>query len=441
MMPVGDEIALVIEKPAVGGRMIARLEGRVVLVAGAIPGEQVTARVERVGRGVVYANTVTVECPSPHRRDVAADPFCGGCLYAHVTYDHQLDLKRAVIADAFKRIGRVDPPEVGVMPSPEHGYRMRARLHVRGGRLGFFREGTHEICGARQTGQLLPETFDVLDRVGALLASGEFRAVQALELAENAAASERVVALDAAAPLDRAALARVASDEGLSGVVAGADVVGSPYVNDRVAIEARAHATLRRHVRSFFQGNRFLLDDFTDAVVRQVPAGSRVVDLYAGGGLFSVSASLGRQASVTAVEGDRHAVEDLRQNAALSGAAIAAVHEPVESFVKTARRLGRPDVVIADPPRAGMSRPALEGVIDLAAPRLVYVSCDVATLARDARCLIERGYEIVRADAFDLFPNTPHVETVIVFGFNGPRAPKIPAPQAGREAPRSRPPA
>src|SRR5499427_4887620 len=128
-------VPLTIEKPAAGGRMIARLDGQVVLVSGAIPGERVNARIDRKGKGVLYATTVDVDEPSPDRRPVAGDPECGGCLYAHVAYPRQLELKSDVIADAFSRIGKLSlPGHVVVARSPETGYRMRARLHVRGHR-------------------------------------------------------------------------------------------------------------------------------------------------------------------------------------------------------------------------------------------------------------------------------------------------------------------
>src|SRR5215467_8627209 len=168
----GDSVSLTIEKPAAGGRMIARLDGQVVLVGGAIPGERVTARIERAGKGVLFADTVSPDEPSPDRRPTAADPLCGGCLYAHIEYARQLAIKSDVIADAFARIGHVElPAPVRVAPSPEEGYRMRARLHVRGQRYGFFREGTHDICDARATRQLLPSSCDVLDRLAAALRS------------------------------------------------------------------------------------------------------------------------------------------------------------------------------------------------------------------------------------------------------------------------------
>src|SRR5262245_60168144 len=115
--------------------MIARVEGQVVLVTGAIPGERVLARVDRVGKGVAWATTVSVEEPSTDRRDTFADPLCGGALYAHVAYERQRTIKGQVVADAFSRIGRIElPAPVDVRPSPEFGYRMRARLHERNGR-------------------------------------------------------------------------------------------------------------------------------------------------------------------------------------------------------------------------------------------------------------------------------------------------------------------
>ena len=122
MVAPGQLISLTIEKPAAGGRMIARVDGQVVLVGGAIPGERVTARVERVGKGVAYADTTSVEVASGDRRETIADPLCGGCLYAHVAYPRQLGLKALVIADAFGRIGHLElPAAVRVAGSPEEG--------------------------------------------------------------------------------------------------------------------------------------------------------------------------------------------------------------------------------------------------------------------------------------------------------------------------------
>ena len=413
MLRPGQTVGLTAEKPAAGGRMIARVDGQVVLVGGAIPGETVQARVDRVGKGVAFAETVGVDEPSADRRAEFADPSCGGCTYSHIAYPRQLEIKGQVIADAFARIGRLTLPSVvTVKASPERGYRMRARLHVRGGRFGFFREGTHDLCDARATHQLLPETSDALERVASGIQSLGTDTVHGLELSENVTADQRVVHLDTSRPPDARLLEIVRSTPGLT---------SPPFVTDTLTIGDATFA-LRRHALSFFQGNRFLLSDLVVHVVERVPIGGAVADLYAGAGLFAVSAAVVRGAIVMAVEGDRMAAEDLHANAAAAGGQLTTAHQPVENFAAWFPRVMNKlpgglaiETVVVDPPRTGMSREALDGVLTLRAGRIVYVSCDVATLARDARRLVDAGYTIARADAFDLFPNTPHVETVVVF--------------------------
>jgi len=422
MLNPGQTLALTIEKPAAGGRMIARADGQVVLVAGAIPGELVTARVERVGRGVAYADVISVEQPSADRRPGGADPLCGGCLYSHITYSRQLAVKALVIEDAFTRIGHLPLPNiVAVAGADEEGYRMRARLHVRGGQVGFFREGSHDLCDARATRQLRSDTCDTLDRLAAGLRSLGMAGVRELEVSENIDASQRVVHLETPTPVTPAALSGLGMSEGLSGLTVSsppgrgpraAVVSGSPYVVDVLEVDGQ-DVRLRRHVLAFFQGNRFLLPSLVKHVVDHVADGNRVVDLYAGAGLFAVAAATLRQAQVIAVEGDRAGADDLMANAAGTQGRVKAVHEPVEAFV--ARQHNTPSVVIVDPPRTGMTSEALNGAIRLEAPMVVYVSCDVATLARDARKLVDAGYALEHVAGFDLFPNTPHVESVATF--------------------------
>jgi 23S rRNA (uracil1939-C5)-methyltransferase len=412
MVCAGDIITLSIEKPAAGGRMIARADGQVVLVAGAIPGERVRARIERVSKGVAYAATVAIDEPSPDRREPFVDPACGGCLYSYIAYPRQLALKSEIVVDAFRRLGRLElPAPPAVAASPDDGYRMRARLHVRGHRLGFFREGTHDICDARGTRQLLPATCDVLDRLGAAIRTVGSGVIREVELTENVDASERVAHLETAAPIDRRTIDRVTAIDGLT---------AAPFVVDTLRVGG-VSLTLRRHVLAFFQGNRYLLEDLVGHVAQRVPLGGSVADLYAGVGLFAVAAAASRAATVIAVEGDAHAAEDLHANAARVGR-VTTVKGSVEGFsARAAQHLRRntltplAETVIVDPPRTGMSRQAADTVLSLAAARLVYVSCDVATLARDARRIVDAGYRIARVDAFDLFPNTPHVETVVVF--------------------------
>ena len=409
----GDHVKLIIERPAAGGRMIARHEGAIVLVAGAIPGETVDAEIEKVQRGTAWAITRRVLDASPDRVEGAPDGACGGSVLAHVAYDRQRALKAAIIGDTFRRLGRVTlETPVEVTASPVDGYRMRARLHVRGGRIGFFREGTHSLCDARRTRQLRDDSMDVIAALERALSALDRPTVSEIELSENIEASDRAVHLELAVDADPSRLATLTKVDGLTGATcAPADhprtmeLWGSPLVTDHVH-----GALLARHVRSFFQGNRFLLPALVDHVLGSIE-GEKVLDLYAGAGLFSVAAAAAGKGPVMAVEGDRFSAADLKRNA--SGKNVAVFIGPVEQFLERPR--GTHSTVIVDPPRTGMTKEATAGVIGLRAPRLIYVSCDIATLARDARLLLDAGYRIAGTRAFDLFPNTAHVETVIAF--------------------------
>jgi 23S rRNA (uracil1939-C5)-methyltransferase len=408
-------LTLDIEKPTAGGRMLARHNGQVVLVWGAIPGERVRARVERSGKGVIFAETVEVHTASPDRRDAATDWRCGGNVLAHVAYQRQLQLKSDIIRDAFARIGRMPLDATpAVLGSPEHGYRMRARLHVRGGRVGFMREGSHEICAVRPTAQMLPATADWVEAAEARLRAGTLRGLISIEIAENMSATERACHLELEPGSDANACAVLATEavtglsaqvldrravETLSGVAAVSDSIGA--------------LQLRRDARAFFQGNRFLLEPLVQRVASLVPEGP-VVDLYAGVGLFGLWFAATRAGEVTLVEGDAISGHNLEENARPYGDRARVVRTSVEDFLgRDAAPTDR--TFIVDPPRTGMSPDAVRTIVRAKPPRIVYVSCDVATLARDARVLVDADYSLGEISAVDLFPNTAHVETVVVF--------------------------
>lgn len=406
----GERLRLTIERPAAGGRMIARHDGAIVFVSGAIPGEVVDAEIEKVQRGTAWAATREVLERSPDRLDGAPDGACGGSVFAHIAYERQRQLKSAIIDDALRRIGRITlDSAVEVVASRADGYRMRARLHVRNGRVGFFREGTHSLCDAAPTRQLRDDTIEVIRRLESALGSDPRGPVAGIEIAENIGASERAVHFELLPDADPSRLASVARAEGVAGASCAhpeskrtIELFGSTTVSDDIL-----GARLERHVRSFFQGNRYLLTPLAECVIAHVGRGP-LVDLYAGVGLFSLTAKAAGAGPVTAVEGDLFAARDLKRNAR---GEITVVELPVEKF----RARDKVASVIVDPPRTGMSKEALARAIELGAPSLVYVSCDVATLARDSRLLLDAGYRIASARAFDLFPNTAHLETVIAF--------------------------
>jgi 23S rRNA (uracil1939-C5)-methyltransferase len=405
--------------------MIARHLGQVVLVRGAIPGERVKAWIERAEKRMAYAVTREVVEASPDRRDGVDDPLCGGVLYSHIRYERQLSIKSDVVRDAFARLGRYPIDDaIPVAGSPEEGYRMRARLHVHGTRVGFYREGTHQLCEAVPTGQLRADTIAAVRAVAASLQTDRPDAVTSIAVTENVAADERAVYLDIASgsTVDEAMLDRAAHAAGLRGVSAREHgsgrlvTAGSPDVTDPLhAVTAGrvAHGEIRRRAESFFQGNRFLLASLVTAVADAVADTGEILDLYAGVGLFSASLAAMGHLEVTAVEGDRASGTDLRENARALAPRLKTHLSGVEDYL--AARKGTPASVIVDPPRTGLSKDASERLARMRSPRIVYVSCDPPTLARDARRLLDAGYALTSLRAFDLFPNTPHVESLAVF--------------------------
>jgi tRNA/tmRNA/rRNA uracil-C5-methylase (TrmA/RlmC/RlmD family) len=415
------------ERPVAGGRMLGRHEGQVILIAGAIPGERVRAIVERVQRGVVFARTIEILAPSADRRDPGPDPACGGMAYAHIGPERQRALKTGIVRDAFARIARTDlGEELPIHASPDRGYRMRVRIHLRDGRLGSFREGTHEVCDVALTGQVSDACSAAIDGLAARLRAARVTRLEAVEIAENLDGSQRVAHLECAQGewIDAHVLAEIGAPPGLTGFTVSKAwdarvkaIAGLPWVSDAVAsftggpVESAEGAGLRRHARAFFQANRFLTPALVQAVLRRLPDGP-VTDLYAGVGLFAVCAAASGWPEVTAVEGDPISAGDLAANAGPFGR-LAIRHEAVEAAL---RRLPlRGQAVIVDPPRTGISRAAMDGIVASNAARIVYVSCDVPTLARDAARLVAAGYRMGTVEAFDLFPNTAHVEVLTDF--------------------------
>jgi 23S rRNA (uracil1939-C5)-methyltransferase len=426
MLHEGQQVELAVEKAASGGWMLARHLGQVVLIRGAIPGERVAAWIERAEKRLAYAVTRDVIEPSPDRVPVQGDALCGGLLLAHIAYPRQLALKSDIVRDAFARLGHIPIDHaIDVAGSRTDGYRMRARLHVRGGRVGFYREGTHQLCDAAATGQLSAESISTAQRIAIELDRAAAGALTSISITESIDGSQRAAHLEiaAGARVSASTLEAAMGAAGVAGISAReADafrsmIVGTPVVRDplsRIIGSDEIDGSLQRHAESFFQGNRHLLSTLVAAVLDAVPRNQAVLDLYAGVGLFSVSlAAAGHDAEITAVEGDRAAGEDLIHNAK-PYARLHPVVAHVEDTVVGRHRSAAP-TTIADPPRTGLSKQASDGLARYGSSRIVYVSCDPPTLARDARKLLDAGYRLTSIRAFDLFPNTPHVETLAIF--------------------------
>jgi hypothetical protein len=263
--------------------------------------------------------------------------------------------------------------------------------------------------------------IDAVEQVTVALLRGGVRPTT-IVVSENIPADERAMHIDLTDDAQPAhdVLVAAAAEARLTGCTARGPVGPLVHAGDAMVSDALARLTagragtgsLRRRPTSFFQGNRFLLPPLVTRVLDAVPAGD-VVDLYAGVGLFSVALAAIGHRRIVAVEGDRSSGADLRDNAAPYSAALKVVLGRVEDYV--VQRGSRADTIVVDPPRTGISREAMEAIAQRGASRVVYVSCDPPTMARDARRLLDAGYALDAIEGFDLFPNTPHVETLGVF--------------------------
>jgi tRNA/tmRNA/rRNA uracil-C5-methylase (TrmA/RlmC/RlmD family) len=259
-----------------------------------------------------------------------------------------------------------------------------------------------------------------VDRLRAALRSNHVDGVIACEISENIPASERAVMLELEG--SRIPPLQLEEVEGITGLAFTSHqnsrvttAYGSPYVVDRIEAPG-VSAALTHHVQSFFQGNRYLLPWLVGRVLDHVSGGD-VIDLYAGVGLFAVALAASGRTGIIAVEGDRWSARDLDANAAPYAGALSVEHSPVERYLLR-RGIRRPETAVLDPPRTGISRDAMTGLLRLKPRCVVYVSCDLATLARDVKRLLEEGYRLEHIEACDLFPNTAHVETLVVMESN-----------------------
>jgi 23S rRNA (uracil1939-C5)-methyltransferase len=349
-------------------------------------------------------------------------PRCGGCAYQELDYAAQLRLKEDVLRESLRRAGAAWDGDIGVRASPEEGWRLRASLHVQvQGKqvlLGLHEEGTRRVVDLDRCLQLSAAMNAAVGGLRAALRERPepARHVRGLDLLESPSGDALVAAvetdLSAAEAVQLSSLA-----EGVPGLTGFGAVVahparflafrGAPYVTAKAAGVA-----LRAHVSSFFQGNRFLFDDLARTVVGLVPSGGAVLDLYAGVGLFALP--LAREASeVVAVETSASAVDDATANVEAAGLTNVRVVRADVGEALRQRRAQEEERIVLDPPRTGAGA-TVAALIAARRPRaIVYVSCDPPTLGRDLAVLGRHGYRPDHVEAFDLFPDTYHLETVV----------------------------
>lgn len=399
-----------------GGEGVVRLDGKAVFVPGALPGERVSVRlVEEHARWsraelveVVDAATGRVEPPCPLADD------CGGCDLQHVDPARQVELKTRVVREQLERIGHVDLPPVlaGRSVGPALGYRAHARMTAApDGRLGFHRRGTDEVVPVPNCPVLTPAAQALRERVGDRTGATEVT-LRADGLADDADLDDAAVVLrPGPGPLDP-------SDGDHDLLLEQPDETTIAMRGDGVLHVPVGEITYELPAGSFFQVSTGAASAIVDEVLGEVGdvAGALTWDLYAGVGLLSVPLALAG-GDVVAVEGDEHALEAATRTAEEHGTTIRTVAGDVRDWLMRGATEGidRPDVVVLDPPRTGVGQEATAALARLEPVRVVYVACDPAALARDARTLVDGGYELRRVQPLDLFPMTHHVEAVATF--------------------------
>ena len=374
-----------IERILPGGVGLAHAAGKTVFVSLAAPGDKVRVQVEREQGNVLFASVVEILTPSPVRIEPPCPYFgrCGGCDFQQLTYEAQLVAKAGIISDCMQRIARLqDVPEITVQPSPKNWrYRVRATWQIDREQqtIGYYERGSRRVCDVADCAVLIPELQETLERV---------RSTSWTEFPEE------LKHLDA-----------VAGENGVSLSPEFAE-----FRTNELSLRV-GNEVYRYNAESFFQINPALVGEMIEFALGDV-GGQTALDLYCGVGLFTLPLAR-RFEKVVAVEGNPIAVRFARRNLEQAGLTNARIlTASVADWIRA--KSSNTDFVLLDPPRAGAESVVIKGILNLRPERISYVSCDPATLARDLRKLIAGGYVIDSLRGFDLFPQTHHVETVVL---------------------------
>jgi len=433
--------ALTLDDLLDNGQGVGRAGGLVAFVSGGLPGERVRVAVDAVKRNYVSAHAVDIERRSPDRIESVCPVFpeCGGCQVLHLRYEAQLEWKRRMLRDALARLGGlpdavvdVTHPTVG-MPG---GYRNKVSLVPKFGsgptQLGLYAARSHRVVPIDHCPVLIPRLDRAVRALVSLAADDPalFAGTRHVVARASATSSQLVVSMNGDGRLKpRAAGCDAIRSQipELTGLTCSwefenenalfgrrfATLWGSPLIRENVA-----GVQLSFGIASFFQINTSVLDAIAQRLLGALAGSGRVVDLYCGVGTFGVALG-SRGIPSTGVEWFRPAVEEAVANAAANGVTCAAF-ECASAVDATRGERGRTllsgaDAVILDPPRKGCEPEVIAALGARGPARIEYVSCNPATLARDAKALAAAGYRLSRATPFDMFPQTGHVEALAEF--------------------------
>lgn len=435
------------------GQGVAHIEGCAVFIPNAIAGERVQVRVEKAQKTWAAGKIVTILEKSPHRvnRECPVAKLCGGCDFWHMDYEEETRLKAERVKTCLNRIGGESLEEVPILSAPTcYGYRNKAQypVAVKKGKAcaGFFRAGTHDVVEMDRC-RILPEEADtvkeiVVDYVNQFHISvydetahkGLLRHIYVRRGAVSGQVLVCLVINGEQLPKAEILIQRLKKVKGFTTLVLSVNKKkGNAVLGDRFLTlygpgyieDTLCGLSFRLSPRSFYQVNHTQAQRLYALAISQaqITKSDTVLDLYCGVGTITLIMAKAA-GKVIGVEVIPQAVEDARDNAARNGILNAEFlcGDAGEAALKLEGQGIHPDVVVVDPPRKGLNGDAIEAIQRMSPRRLVYVSCDPATLARDAAALKERGYRLETVQAADLFPRCSHVETVVLLTRQNPTA-------------------
>ena len=426
------------------GQGVCRIEGCAVFVPNAIAGEKYKVRIEKVGKTWAAGKITEVLEKSPHRvnRECPVAKLCGGCDFWHMDYDEECRLKADRVRQCLNRIGGENIEKLEILSAPTcYGYRNKAQYPVSSQKnrvyAGFFRAGTHQVVENDRC-LILPEETDrvkklVTDyvnhfRVSAYDETTEKGLLRHIYVRRGTVSGQVLVCLvvnGRKLPHHEVLIEKLKTVPGFTTLVLavntrpGNAILGNEFITlygPGCIEDTLCGLTFRLSPRSFYQVNHHQAQRLYQAAIDQAGITKKdlVLDLYCGVGTITLAmaAAAGKVIGVEVVE---QAVEDARQNAERNGI------ENAEFFCGDAGKAALelesrgiiPDVVVVDPPRKGLNGDTIEALGKMSPRRIVYVSCDPATLARDVALLKEKGYAVISAQAADLFPRCAHVESIV----------------------------
>ena len=435
-----QEHIVAIEGYGEGGMGVARVDGRVVFVHGALRGETCRVLILKTLKSVAFAKVLEVIEPSGARveSDCPYFPRCGGCTYRHIRYEEELRLKKQRVQDNLSRIGGSDVTVEEILGAQDTlRYRNKAQYPVsKDGAVGFYRARTHEVIECEHCLLVKPEADAAAEALREYMQSCRVAGydektgrglIRHLYVRSNAAGESLICVLvngDKLPKEDRlVTLLRDACPK-CTGIVLGTNtkkgnvILGDRYRtlwgSDRLE-DTLCGKTFRLSVPSFYQVNRAQAERLYAKAIEfaGLTGQETVLDLYCGAGTITLALS-DHAKKVLGAEIVPEAIDDARENAARNGVKNAEFFCGDASDVakKLARENLRPDVITVDPPRKGLAADVVESIAEMQPERVVYVSCDSATMARDVKRFAELGYTATRAAAVDMFPRADHIETV-----------------------------